>query len=149
MHRDINIFFLLICTILIIFGLMAIIVNVESIDDQETLNLSRLLIYIPISLSLYGSFMVVCGEQKFRNRPERLPINHVVIASENRTPPNEVIDAYPLCIICFENIQSTLLNCGHANLCSPCAQLVKECPLCRQTVTKITENFYSKLEYCK
>uniref|UniRef100_A0A914E9H0 RING-type domain-containing protein n=1 Tax=Acrobeloides nanus TaxID=290746 RepID=A0A914E9H0_9BILA len=40
-----------------------------------------------------------------------------------------------LCCICLENKpEIVLIPCGHAKFCQGCADMFKECPICRSTV---------------
>ena len=53
-----------------------------------------------------------------------------------------------LCRICVDNvINCVLLECGHYTLCLECAETIKkstkECPICRQTITRIVHTFRS------
>ncbi len=49
---------------------------------------------------------------------------------EEEAPPTD-------CVICEENRADTaLLECGHLNFCSKCAEPLKECPICRQVVVR-------------
>ena len=53
-----------------------------------------------------------------------------------------------LCRICVDNvINCVLLECGHYTLCLECAETIKrstkECPICRQTITRIVHTFKS------
>jgi hypothetical protein len=57
----------------------------------------------------------------------------------------------PECVVCQDNVQSTLLSCGHANLCHLCAQRIKkyrgDCPICQRRITEIEEDFFTQREY--
>ena len=57
----------------------------------------------------------------------------------------------PVCVVCQDNVQSTLLSCGHANLCHLCAQRIKKyrgsCPICQRRINEIEEDFFTQREY--
>lgn len=41
------------------------------------------------------------------------------------------------CTMCWENLPDTvLLECGHICLCSDCAPIAKDCPLCRKEISR-------------
>ena len=56
-----------------------------------------------------------------------------VVCDENHTP----------CIICYTNqVRTTILNCGHTNLCISCSRKLiasgmNRCPTCKQNIHKI------------
>ena len=55
------------------------------------------------------------------------------------------------CIICWENVQSVRLNCGHAVLCHSCVRKVKntdnKCPICREKITQIMEEVFIDTDF--
>ena len=48
------------------------------------------------------------------------------------------------CIICFDKPQdSVILLCGHVCSCFDCASNLKECPICRHRIVRITRLFFT------
>lgn len=46
------------------------------------------------------------------------------------------------CLICFANsVDSVLVPCGHMCCCQECAEAMKECPVCRQTISQIVKTY--------
>lgn len=46
------------------------------------------------------------------------------------------------CIICMkEPVNCTILECGHTGTCFTCSEELKECPICRQAVTRVIRIF--------
>jgi len=49
-----------------------------------------------------------------------------------------------LCKICFVNVIDTvLLNCGHVAICMECSRSLQNCPICRDTISKVVKTFKS------
>lgn len=45
-------------------------------------------------------------------------------------------EASPLCRICWTRpLEIVMEECGHVATCSECTQKLKECPVCRQTIS--------------
>lgn len=55
----------------------------------------------------------------------------------------------PDCVICEERPQSCRYDCGHSIACYRCSVKLRECPICRARINKITTGFYDEIEYIK
>jgi len=68
----------------------------------------------------------------------------------NQTINNQT-EASAICVVCLTNVPSTLLNCGHANLCHTCAKIIKKtsgvCPMCQRRILTIKEDFFTRRSY--
>jgi len=61
--------------------------------------------------------------------------NTVQLNVENKTDIDENI-----CKVCFENpINCVLLKCGHMVVCVDCGTNIKNCPICRRTISEIVK----------
>ena len=61
------------------------------------------------------------------------------------------VDATPadglhkLCVVCLvEPADHVLLPCGHVCVCKACADLLKTCPMCRQSISENKHVYFSK-----
>jgi len=79
------------------------------------------------------------------NNPVLMQANTAVVSQGNSStfvvkPSAPVISDTLACKICFEKqINTVLLECGHAALCSDCAKAItgQPCPFCRRPVSRV------------
>lgn len=46
------------------------------------------------------------------------------------------LDAVTKCVVCQDQDKGVILNCGHLCACRPCAERIRDCPLCRVRITE-------------
>uniref|UniRef100_A0A6B2LKD9 RING-type domain-containing protein n=1 Tax=Arcella intermedia TaxID=1963864 RepID=A0A6B2LKD9_9EUKA len=58
------------------------------------------------------------------------------------TPPGAPEAPSHLCCVCMaKDVNTVFLNCAHSSTCQDCAQLLKDCPLCRQPIQSVLKIF--------
>lgn len=64
--------------------------------------------------------------------------------AERGAAPTETASDYSPCVVCCD-VEAThiLAPCGHRAVCTGCARLMKECPLCRATVLCVVGKVYA------
>ncbi|KYR00849.1 hypothetical protein DLAC_02906 [Tieghemostelium lacteum] len=71
------------------------------------------------------------------NSSKAIFYNHEILQGQTPSTKNSQ------CVICWENnINTVILNCGHAILCMNCTHRVKDCPICRQPLSKIVQVYH-------
>lgn len=66
--------------------------------------------------------------------------------NENASAENETMGAgeSELCKVCMDSmVDCVLLECGHLVTCVDCGKRMRECPMCRQNITRIVRVFKS------
>ena len=140
-------------TIMCLIGLFSCLMIVFSIESME-LNyddklMLQMLIYIPMCLYItFCSLSIFCSIKKSNSDVERANDTHKMVYRAHQAHTNLTQKPIAECVVCFENVQSTKLNCGHSTLCNICAHKVKECPICRKTIVQIQEEVFTLREFC-
>ena len=64
--------------------------------------------------------------------------------AERGAAPTETASDYSPCVVCWD-VEAThiLAPCGHRAVCTGCARLIKECPLCRAPVLCVVGKVYA------
>ena len=64
--------------------------------------------------------------------------------AERGAAPTETASDYSPCVVCCD-VEAThiLAPCGHRAVCTGCARLIKECPLCRAPVLCVVGKVYA------
>ena len=64
--------------------------------------------------------------------------------AERGAAPTETVSDYSPCVVCCD-VEAThiLAPCGHRAVCTGCARLIKECPLCRAPVLCVVGKVYA------
>lgn len=64
-------------------------------------------------------------------------------ADPNKKQDKEVIETEKNCRICLDNdVEVTLIPCGHFCLCQSCTFGLKECPICRKNIESVQRTYF-------
>lgn len=80
-------------------------------------------------------------KSEFEGAVKRLAQNYVLEKKEEQNM-EETNDDENMCRICYERvINSVFLECGHMVSCVECGRKLRDCPVCRQTISRVIHTF--------